>query len=82
MKEISSKLAKELLVRIEKLEAWCDARAKDRVTFGEHWKVASVMIFDMRQHLLWHMRGDIYTVPDSELPRDGKRSVSVGKDDA
>ena len=83
MKEIRPKLARELLGRIKKLEAWCDERAKDEIAIdGEpDWQTASIMAFDIRQHLLWHMRDDVYTVLDSELPRDGKYSISIGKDD-
>ncbi len=58
MKEISPKLAKELLGRIEKLEAWCDVRAKDHVTFSTHWRVASAKAVEIRQHLLLHMNDE------------------------
>ncbi len=51
MREISEKLAKELLERIERLEAFCDKKAKD----DTDWLFASVMAFDIRQHLSWHM---------------------------
>lgn len=60
MKEISPKLANELLCLVTRLEAWCDERAKDEMLInGEpEWQTASVMAFDIRQHLLWHMRED------------------------
>jgi len=82
MKEINPKLAKELLWRIEKLEAWCDARAKDHAAFREYWKQASVMAFDIRQHLLWHIQQNlnIYTIPESGLPRHGKYRLRIGED--
>ncbi len=83
MKEISPKLASELLDRIEKLEAWCDERAKDEIVIGgkPEWQTASVMAFDIRQHLLWHMiGGDVCSIPDLKLSRDGKYSVGPDRD--
>ena len=83
MKEISPKLASELLERIEKLIAWCDEREKDEsLSNGKpDWRTASVMAFDIRQHLLWHMiGGDVCSIPDLKLSRDGKYSVGPDRD--
>ena len=82
MKEISPKLAKELLGRIEKLEAWCDARAKDYVTFSEHWKAVSVMAFDIRQHLLWHMQQNNKEYVTAHKSRVFLLAGDEGKDNA
>ncbi len=83
MKEISPKLANELLDRIEKLEAWCDERAKDEMLINgkPNWRTASVMAFEIRQHLLWHtMAGDVCSIPDLKLSQDGKYSVGPDRD--
>ena len=59
MKEISEKLAHELLDRLEKLERFCGKKAKEGKTakydVDSDWMTASVMVFDAKQHLLWHM---------------------------
>lgn len=60
MKEITDKLARELIERLDRLESWCDAKAKEnrpqKYDVDTDWMTASVMCSDIRSHLCWHMQ--------------------------
>lgn len=72
MKEISEKLAHELVDRLNKLESWCDEKAKEgRPTKGDvdtDWMTASCLCHDIRTHLYWHMGKD--SAHPAESPQD------------
>lgn len=58
MKEITDKLASELVEKLDKLEGWCDGKVKQSRGTNEYtdWMTTSVMCHDIRQHLYWHMQ--------------------------
>ena len=61
MKEITDKLAHELKEKLDRLERFCDMKAKEG-DFESNWLSASVMCHDIRTHLYWHM-GDMIDHP-------------------
>lgn len=60
MKEITDKLANELIERLNALESWCDKKAKEgrprKYDVDADWMTASCLCHDLRQHLYWHMQ--------------------------
>ena len=60
MKEITDKLAHEQKERLDRLERFCDMKAKEgrprKGDFDSDWLSASVMCHDIRTHLYWHMQ--------------------------
>ena len=59
MKEITDKLAHELKEKLDRLERFCDMKAREgrprKGDFNSDWLSASVMCHDIRTHLYWHM---------------------------
>lgn len=59
-REISPKLAKELLQRCDKIEKLSDRKAKEGYTAkwdcDSDWMTISCLISEMKQHILWHTR--------------------------
>jgi len=66
MKEITDKLANELLEKVVLLERWCDEKAKEgRPRKGDvdiDWITASCFAFDVKVHL-WHHMQDMISHP-------------------
>lgn len=58
--EISTKLARELLERCYKIEAFADKKAKEghpsKWDVDSDWMTIGCWISEMKQHILWHTR--------------------------
>lgn len=69
MKEISNKLAGELLEHLDNLERFCDDKVKASTNaFKRHdpdWMSASQMCHNLRSHLYYHMQ-DMIEHPDAD----------------
>ena len=70
MKEITDKLACELVKKLDALESWCDAKARDgrpgKYDVDSDWLAASCLCFDIRAHLYHHMQDMIEHDSDKE----------------
>jgi hypothetical protein len=60
MQEITDKLAHELIERLNKLERFCDEKAKEgrprKYDVDTGWMTAGCMCFDLRTHIYHHMQ--------------------------
>jgi hypothetical protein len=69
VKEITDKLAHELLDKLVDLESWCDKKIKEgRPQKGDvdtDWLIAASRCYDIRVHLSHHME-DMIHHPDYE----------------